>query len=385
MKVIELQGVNFINKGAHLMLDAVVEHVNTTFPDLKLGLSFRTASFAQRNENGLAHIMYVRGKRSPAINRAIDLGCSIVPSGLRDRFAIARESDVTAVLDASGFLYSDQWGAAKIHRMSKRVEGLRAKGVPVVFLPQAFGPFKDADTKVAIKRLVDASTLIFARDNVSMRHMTEAAGTPPQLRQAPDFTNLVSAEGKPAADFPANALLIVPNSRMLDKTDASAANQYLPLLMDVIREGRAKGFEPAVLVHDSNEDLLLGQRIQAELGQPVKLIEVDDPRHLKAYLAAASAVVGSRFHALVGALASGTPSIAIGWSHKYDELMNDYGSPELSLRATERDKLMGILTQWSDKPTLAAHAEAVAKKAKELKQESGKMWSAVDEVLASVR
>jgi polysaccharide pyruvyl transferase WcaK-like protein len=36
-------------------------------------------------------------------------------------------------------------------------------------------------------------------------------------------------------------------------------------------------------------------------------------------------LVGSRFHALVFALSQGVPCTALGWSHKYEELMSQFG------------------------------------------------------------
>ena len=40
-------------------------------------------------------------------------------------------------------------------------------------------------------------------------------------------------------------------------------------------------------------------------------------------------MLGSRFHALIAALSSGVPSVAIGWAHKYPELLGVFGMERL--------------------------------------------------------
>lgn len=40
-------------------------------------------------------------------------------------------------------------------------------------------------------------------------------------------------------------------------------------------------------------------------------------------------MLGSRFHALIAALSSGVPSVAIGWAHKYPELLGEFGMEHL--------------------------------------------------------
>lgn len=381
MPIIELQGVNHSNKGGQLMLVATRQHMEKTFPSVQLAMSFRVSTHELREAEKLKHIVYISRERFPGMSRLIDFGVGLVPRSIRNRKNIVRESDLAMVLDASGFRYSDQWGTDSIVKMARRVEAFRNSGRPFVFLPQAWGPFTDPAARAAVKRMVEASSLIFARDRVSLGHLTAAAGHPPQLRIAPDFTNLVAPSTSPDIVVPERSLMIVPNSRMLDKMGAEVASAYLPFLTEICRFAKKQGFNPVVLVHDAEEDIALGRQLKADNPDDVTLITDQDPLRLKAYLGKATAVVSSRFHAIVAALSLGTPTIAIGWSHKYNELMDDYGCKELSLRISDRAAIFDTITAWSDDTVLQAARDRLLTKAQAQKDLAKQMWSEVDAVI----
>lgn len=46
-------------------------------------------------------------------------------------------------------------------------------------------------------------------------------------------------------------------------------------------------------------------------------------------IGACDLMLGSRFHALIAALSSGVPAVAIGWAHKYPELLGEFGMERL--------------------------------------------------------
>jgi len=52
------------------------------------------------------------------------------------------------------------------------------------------------------------------------------------------------------------------------------------------------------------------------------------PEEAKGIIASSRALIGSRYHALVGALSQGTPAIGTGWTHKYQALFAEYGCEE---------------------------------------------------------
>jgi colanic acid/amylovoran biosynthesis protein len=122
--------------------------------------------------------------------------------------------------------------------------------------------------------------------------------------------------------------------------------------------------------------------LQKLLGKCVPVLTSDSPLILKGYLAQACLAISSRFHALVAALSQGVPAIAVGWSHKYNLLLQDYGCPEmLYTLGTPFETLDGLLEQAlseSSRAELITRIESAAKRQRELVRD---MWHKVDRLL----
>jgi polysaccharide pyruvyl transferase WcaK-like protein len=68
-------------------------------------------------------------------------------------------------------------------------------------------------------------------------------------------------------------------------------------------------------------------------------------RHLVAH---SSVLVTSRFHAMISGLATSTPTVVIGWSHKYKEVLDDFGLSNLGLDSSalnEPSEIADIVAQ----------------------------------------
>lgn len=59
-------------------------------------------------------------------------------------------------------------------------------------------------------------------------------------------------------------------------------------------------------------------------GKSIPMVSETYSLKIKRVLGASKGTIGSRFHGLVNALSQGVPSIATGWSHKYQMLFQDY-------------------------------------------------------------
>jgi polysaccharide pyruvyl transferase WcaK-like protein len=74
-------------------------------------------------------------------------------------------------------------------------------------------------------------------------------------------------------------------------------------------------------------------------GQLVTYVDFDlNTRSIRALIDGSSLVITSRFHAMVAGLALGIPTMVIGWSHKYDEVLESFGSSDYAIDFSEADE-----------------------------------------------
>ncbi|MEJ2483939.1 MAG: polysaccharide pyruvyl transferase family protein [Gemmatimonadota bacterium] len=325
---VEIHGTGTHNRGAEMMAIAVADRLRRSLDDLRLVVPHWFGSLEDRAKHGfLTTPEFIGGGRS----RIASLALRYADPRVREKLGLVNPDEIDVVLDASGFIYSDQWNAKPARNLYRKIQGRARRRARLILLPQAMGPFEVPEVAEASRRLFERADLVFARDRESMQHL-EKLGVDTPTALSPDFTMEVAPRASPDIELPERFSAIVPNFRMVDK-----------------------GVE-----------------------EPLRVVTHEDPRVLKWILSRAWIVVGSRFHGLVGALSQGVPTIAAGWSHKYPELFADFGVPEYVLddiEATDRlDRLLDGLGEPSHRDavvrTLEGHAER-------LKQESSRMWDRV--------
>lgn len=134
---IELKGVQFENKGAELMLLAILQRLKPEFPQGKFVLEPREGDYEKRAALGL----YQKFEGKPGSGRLVEPLFGLIPERYRKRYGIVRNREVSVVLDASGFAYSDQWGLEKTRDAARAAREWKKQDTTLVLLPQAFGPF----------------------------------------------------------------------------------------------------------------------------------------------------------------------------------------------------------------------------------------------------
>ena len=369
--IIQVTGADTINKGGELMLRAVVAQMGG---DHEIAVRPGIGSFLERGRIGT--YQYVENPGVPrAVVSAVDRALPAqVRTKIRERYGLIFESDVQAVLDASGFAYSDSFALARSKNAADHLERAARVGKKVVLLPQAFGPFTSKEHRREFERIMRVASLIFARDQVSEAHLAEIGAPAERVVRAPDFTCLLSSA--PAQRTPSRTALIVPSAKMLTHAEGPVRDAYLPYVVEAARSLLAAGLDVKVLVHEIN-DLEIARRTADAIGRSPEVIEGLDALQLKTIIGTAHVVVASRFHALVGSLSQAVPSLGVGWSHKYAELFGDYGQANYlrsPVDGVPPGEILGDLLQPSEHERVSRHLAACSETQR---AETKAMWAAV--------
>ena len=375
--ILEVAGTSTKNKGAELMLAAIREHYQTSQPPVQLAVTSGFGTFDERAAYGLGTKLPTGGWGRWGLDGAV------MPAALRRTLGVVSEADVDAVLDASGFAFGDQLGVARSRDFARDVVRWKRQGKPVVLLPQAFGPFEDSGIRAAFQPVVEQADLIFARDEKSLRHLA-AIGVPSgKLRRAPDFTNLVKPDFlEDDEGSQARRACIVPNHRMMEKATDEERQRYVPFLASCMDVVRSVGLEPVILLHDTHVDRELVPALQAAAGSPLPVISESDPRRLKGILGRSQLVIGSRFHALIGALSQAVPCVGAGWSHKYQMLFEDYDCGENLLdTAAADDAIRDVIGRAAEGGTRSELVGRLDRAAARQRDQVSAMWREVDDLL----
>lgn len=370
---IEIKGVNFNNKGAELMLHAIVKVVSKKFPEAKLVIAPSRDTYIERTKLNLYQKLSVTIKEYD-YGRFID---SFLPLKLKNIFGLVSENEIDLVLDASGLAYSDQWGVTATKTSAIQFKRMKRGGSKIILLPQAFGPFRNKQIQNQFKRLCDSTDLIFARDRVSYEHIISILGnSKKEVFIYPDFTNLAEGRAPDQLEVIEGKICIIPNYRMIDKV--SNSKNYLPFLIQTINLLRESGNEVFILIHSGELDLKLANEINNSFNNEITIINENDPLKIKGIIGSSKGVISSRYHGLVSALSQGVPALGTGWNHKYEMLFEDYNFSDGLLDIDYSiDKLTNKLEWLTEEKKFKNLVEILSESSAKEKRKTLEMWELV--------
>jgi colanic acid/amylovoran biosynthesis protein len=362
------------------MLHAVVQKIRGRYPEAKLTMApiygGADDTFEKMRELNLYPKAWVW-------HRGIDFGdfAYFIPKRLLKAYGLVTTKEIDVVIDAAGFSYSDQWGVNSSRELSASSRKWKKNGTKLILLPQALGPYRNSKIKKYVKTWTENANLIFPRDKDSYRYLTELVGEHEKIKLYPDFTNLVEGTLPDGYDPSDKRIAIVPNYRMVDKTEAKESEAYLPFLIKSTKYLVDKGLQPFLLIHEGANDQMLAGKVSDAVGG-IPVVKETDPLHIKGILGTCDATIGSRFHGLVSALSQGVPSLATGWSHKYRRLFEDYGFDEGLVSVNDKDELLYkkidiLIDQESSQPL----RKSLTLKSANLKKKTEEMWRMVFNVI----
>ena len=313
------------------MLDEVAERLETEFAYTILELSYDSA----RCERARG-LMCDRLGIAPSRVEVIPMGSSMSAKAkarhfLENRAMHARVKDSVALFDlTAGDSFSDIYGMERLERYAEPMDYAVRCGTPLILGPQTFGPFKSGEGRALAKRVFSAAALAVARDELSAQCFEEVCG-----KTASVSTDL--AFGLP---FDEEAL-------KLSHTDAPCvALNASGLLYDDSLENTVKAFklrvDYRVFIHRVIEGLLdngcevhLVPHVGADIAVNRVLSErypgviahalADTPVDAKNLICQMDLLIGSRMHATIAALSSGTAVVPVAYSRKFEGLFSGVG------------------------------------------------------------
>lgn len=219
-----------------------------------------------------------------------------------------------------------------------------ASGIPYVKASQAMGPFSKLVVKIAARFFLSRAVGLVARGATSAKYLRDFFSDR-IIHELPDVAFALSPASsidineaflsigfEPNQSFcvvgPSYVVDMLMKKRNIEISYSEIMASIVEKLLDV------SGLPVLLLPHErshtgsSLDDLNICQETFGFLTMPerVKVLEgYYNASVLKGIIARAEVAIGSRFHFMVAAISAGVPSIAIGWSHKYFEMMNMLG------------------------------------------------------------
>ena len=233
-------------------------------------------------------------------------------------------------------------------------------GVPTVKLAQACGPFQRPLNRHVAQALLGRCRHIFARGRQTAAHLQSLL-----VRNTWELADDVAFLFKPAYGLSRNAdaafasrlatldrslhksrpvVGLCPSSVVAHRMRAGGRS-YTTLVTDIVHGLVARGYLVVLFPHATrsldmrkrhNNDLPLLNDIHAALapsarksvvlfGGPLNVAQIYD------IIRSCDVVAVSRFHAMVSALSLAVPTVVLGWSHKYVEVMERFHQEDMVL------------------------------------------------------
>ena len=317
-----IDNAGFINKGAELMLQSVVQQLEAISPRARIvvpeSVFYENLNYCYRHH--ILPLKLVYGSANQRIK-------NFLYHNLLNKTWFITPDQVDIVLDAGGFQFSDQWPTSKgdLYEKEKYYSSFTKANRKIVFLPQAFGPFEQPMSRRLMEVVYKAADLIYAREPESYNYLTALFSENNKIKVAPDFTCLSKYKGRVSVDLPDGYIVLIPNVRMVTHTAEDVSDNYISFLREVSEFLIRKGETVVFLNHEGKDDLNLLLKLNEGLSKRVLLLSDLDALAVKRVIGGSKLLISSRFHGVVSGLTQGVPTLCTSWSHKYYELMKEHG------------------------------------------------------------
>ena len=377
MKIL-LSGVETKNKGAELMLYAILQEIERKYPE---AIVYIPGDRLFHSINSISTKLDFRIIPCMKWEKLMHLDSLFVTFHIPYRFIPHMMSlgKVDYYLDGSGFKFSDQFNASQkiVKLLNMKLTTFKRMGTKIIYLPQAFGPFKKSNAREIVSVLNDNSSLIIAREKVSYKYLEDSENADMgKVKLYTDFTSLVNGQFPAKYEHLRDGVCVIPNMRMIDK-GATSYEGYSKLLHAIIDKCKKSGKPVYLLNHEGKKDEMLCYQCQREIGKDVEVVTGLNALEVKGLIASAYLVITSRFHGLASSLNGCVPALATSWSHKYEELYRDYGLSNYVLPLDDKEKALEKIDELLDEKENARIRAHLNQQLPKIKEQTRKMWDTI--------
>lgn len=253
-------------------------------------------------------------------------------------------------------------------------------GTPVVKYSQAMGTFKNGWNKFLAKWILPKLKLVIARgegtlDNLKGIGITKnvklCADGAFTMKDSPYWEEEVARVCGEDSFYNDNVVGLSISS-VVDKKCKKLNIDYIKVMVEFVEYLNKAGY-PVLMIANAarinsekprNNDLMVGDAIYEALSNKdmVRWYHKEmDAEEIRSYISKCRFLVASRFHSMIGALQKQVPTLLVGWSHKYQEVLDMF---ELGQYAIDFSKLDLKLMQDEFEKFVQAEDEIRAKMAK---------------------
>ncbi|TFW00241.1 polysaccharide pyruvyl transferase family protein [Leifsonia flava] len=247
----------------------------------------------------------------------------------------------------AGDSFADIYGARRLAVMSAMAECARQAGAVVVMGPQTIGPFTTVRGRATGRFSLHRAGAVLVRDSDSLDHAKKLGRSDATLT-----TDVVFALPVPAVPKTRDVILNVSGLLWRDNPHVDAAG-YRAVVAGVYERLTSSGRTVALLPHvldstDADNDAPAIREFAAAHAPDAEILSPTGLDDVRALVASAEVVIGSRMHACLNALSVGTPAVPLAYSRKFKPLLDDLGwTATVDLR-TDADPAASVEARASD-------------------------------------
>jgi polysaccharide pyruvyl transferase WcaK-like protein len=371
--IIQIDGTSTLNKGAELMLYAIIDQIEEKYPKAKV--IFNTLYYNNQIRTSLNFKQPFSLKYANYFNYYLSK-LNISHKMFTEFYPKGR---IDVMLDASGFRHGDQWNLPESYfiDLENYYRKLKKKKTKIILLPQAFGPFKSSVSVKGVDILNKYADLIIARDHISYQNLLEGGGNKDKILQFPDFTILTKKEFPEKYSNIVDGICINPNKKMITHANLKQED-YIHFVKNVIEVSKKYDKNVFLLNHEGPGDLDICNKISEALGSGIQIVSGLNAKEIKGIIGKSYLVISSRYHGVANALNQAVPCLATSWNHKYGLLFNDFNLNNNIIDISKGgNNSVGKVEEYLNPSYNLNIREKLKVKSEDIKSETNKMWQII--------